>query len=67
MEYQIGMTDGAVQLGVAFLMSPDYTTTEFWPEGLGAGCRTFSPVQDGLPQTVDFAPETWATIIAVDE
>jgi TolB protein len=67
MEYQIAMTDDAIRLGVTYLMSPDYQTTDFWPDTLGAGCRNFEPLPGDPPETVNFAPETWITVNASNE
>jgi hypothetical protein len=67
MEYQIAMTDGAVRLAVTYLMSPEYTTTDFWPETLADGCRYFEPLPGDAPEIVNFAPETWMRVIAPDE
>jgi TolB protein len=64
MEYQIEMTDDEVRLAVTYLMSPDYETTDFWPDTLGTGCRNFEPLQSDAPEAVLFAPETWMTVIA---
>ena len=64
MEYQIAMTGDQVQLAVAYLLSPDYETTDFWPDTVGSGCRNFTPAPSGPPQTVNFAPESWITVIA---
>lgn len=66
MEYQIAMTEGEVQLAVTYLLSPDYESTDFWPETLGAGCRDFSPFAGDAPETVDFQPDTWITVISWD-
>jgi hypothetical protein len=67
MEYQIAMTDGAVRLAVTYLMSPEYESTDFWPETLLDGCRYFEPLYDDAPDKVDFAPGTWMTVIAFAE
>ena len=67
MEYQITMSNDKVHLAVTYLLSPDYATSDFWPDGLGAGCRDFEPLQSDPPETVYFAPETWMTVIASDE
>ncbi|HET6444199.1 MAG TPA: hypothetical protein VFI27_06410 [candidate division Zixibacteria bacterium] len=64
MEYQIAMTGNEVRLAVTYLMSPEYTTTDFWPETLGTGCRNFEPLQSDAPETVFFHPDTWTTVIA---
>jgi len=67
MEYQIAMTNGEVLLGLAYLMSPEYESTDYWPDTLGSGCRYFTPAPDGPPETVDFAPETWITVRASND
>jgi hypothetical protein len=67
MEYQIALTDDQIRLAVTYLLSPEYTTSDFWPDTLGAGCRNFEPLQSDPPETVNFAPETWITIIASNE
>ena len=67
MEYQIAMTDGAVRLAVTYLMSPDFISTDFWPETLADGCRYFEPLPGDAPEKVNFSPETWMTVIALDE
>ncbi|MBL6980339.1 MAG: SUMF1/EgtB/PvdO family nonheme iron enzyme, partial [Anaerolineales bacterium] len=64
MEYQIAMTDGAVRLAVTYLMSPDYKSTDYWPESLSEGCRDFEPLPGDAPKSVNFAPETWMTVLA---
>ncbi|MGB3716798.1 MAG: DUF5050 domain-containing protein [Candidatus Promineifilaceae bacterium] len=67
MEYQIAMTDDEIRLGITYLMSPGYSNTDFWPDTLGAGCRNFEPLQSDPPETVNFALETWITVIASNE
>ena len=64
MEYQIAMTDGAVRLAVTYLMSPEFKSTDFWPETLSDGCRYFEPLSADAPENAEFAPETWMTVIA---
>jgi hypothetical protein len=48
-------------------LSPDYASTDFWPDTLGPGCRDFKPLPGDAPDTVAFATETWITIIASKE
>jgi hypothetical protein len=67
MEYQITMTNSKVLLGVAYLLSPDYETTDFWPDTLGTGCRNFEPLPGNPPETASFSPDTWITVIASNE
>ena len=64
MEYKIAMADGKILLAVTYLMSPDYSATDYWPEMLGAGCRDFEPLPGDPPETVNFKPETWMTVAA---
>jgi hypothetical protein len=64
MEYQIALTNDEIVLGVTYLMSPEYETTEYWPDTVGPGCRHFTPSPGGPPVTVDFSPETWMTVMA---
>jgi len=64
MEYQIAMTNDELRLAVTYLMSPDFQITDFWPETVGSGCRDFEPLQSDPPETKNFSPETWITVIA---
>jgi hypothetical protein len=66
MEYQVALTQDELILGVTYLMSPEYETTDYWPATLADGCRHFTPSPDGPPLTVTFKPETW-TVIQVSE
>ena len=67
MEYQIAMNADQIRLAVTYLLSPEYMSTDFWPATLATGCRDFEPLQTDAPETVDFAPETWMTVIAAHE
>jgi hypothetical protein len=67
MEYQIAMPDDQIRLAVTYLLSPEYTSTDFWPATVAAGCRDFEPLQSDAPETVEFAPESWMTVIASQE
>jgi hypothetical protein len=67
MEYQILMTEGRVHLAVTYLLSPEYETTDYWPQSLGPGCRDFEPMPGDPPDMASFSPETWITVIAADE
>jgi hypothetical protein len=66
MEYQIALTNDEIVLGVTYLMSPEFETTDYWPDTLGPGCRHFTPSPGGPPETVDFSPETWMTVTSAD-
>jgi len=67
MEYQIAMPADQIRLAVTYLLSPEYTATDFWPATVAAGCRDFEPLQTDAPETVKFAPETWMTVVASHE
>ncbi len=67
MEYQLAMTDDKIRLAVTYLLSPNYTTSDYWPDTLGAGCRYFEPLQADPPETVSFTPETWIIVNTANE
>jgi Tol biopolymer transport system component len=67
MEYQIAMTNDKIRLAVTYLLSPDYETTDFWPDTLGTGCRNFAPSPGGAREIAFFSPDTWITVFALKE
>ncbi len=63
MEYQIALQDGPLRLAVTYMEFHDSDQAlVWWPAGIGEGCRNPALIRGPLPESLSFAPETWAMV-----
>jgi hypothetical protein len=64
MEYQIAMDAGNLTLAVVYQEGSDLDSALWWPEGLEDDCLGLVLLGGDPPETLQFSPEKWVTVVA---
>lgn len=63
-EYKFAMPDDSLNIAIASLGGPDYTSLQFWPSNLTDSCRDITLTTGPIPESATFLPHEWITIKA---
>jgi hypothetical protein len=65
LEFQIAVPEGedSLRLAVTYLQAPDYGSVIWWPPELDDDCRNIQLLRGPVPESLQFSPGTWATVI----